>query len=137
MSRWQVDFTTLSPFDGFKRTWAVGVLEKYVQCLRHKGHAAPLARLLLVEKTLDQPVAIIEGWSRPDKDDCYVFIGSPSLDYRSLTIETDAPPNSLFLVFILPDGTIDHWNWRHKAPGSAVLPEDMKGQMVWEKTRKS
>jgi hypothetical protein len=45
-----------------------------------------------------------------------------------------APRDKLFLVFILPDGTIDHWNWRLRAAGSDTIPEDLKGKILWPQT---
>jgi hypothetical protein len=134
MSRWQIQFVTISPRD-LNGVWEVGVSEAYIKCLRNQGHETPLVRILLVGQSLEHPISIFEGWSRPEKEDCYVYVGNPESDYRSATIQTPAPPNSLFLVFILPDGTIDHWTWRSRAPGSTIIPEDVKGKLIWQRAQ--
>ena len=134
MGRWQVTFTTISARHS-ESVWEVGVQESQIKHLRNHGHQAPLARLVLVQEVLADPLSIFEGWSRPDKEDCYVYVGDPKTDFHSLTIQKPAPPNCLFLVFILPDGTIDLWTWRARAPGSSNIPEDVKGKLIWDRTR--
>jgi hypothetical protein len=133
MARWLIPFETISPRNPSEK-WGVGVQESHYKRLCRQGHETPRARLLLVQMVLADPLSIFEGWSRPDKEDCYVYVGNPQTDYRSLTIQTSAPPNSLFLVFILADGTIDLWNWRACAPGSDSIPEDVKGKLIWQRT---
>lgn len=134
MGRWQLSFTTISA-RASETVWEVGVHESYIKHLRHHGHESPLARLVLVQEVLAAPLSIFEGWSRPDKENCYVYVGDPKVDFHSLTIQKPAPPNCLFLVFILPDGTIDLWTWRARAPGSTNIPEEVKGRLIWQRTR--
>jgi hypothetical protein len=93
-----------------------------------------MARLLLVAEVLLTPDAIVSGWGRPDRDDCFVYVGRPSRDYRRISIETTPPPNQLFLVFVLPDGTIDDWNWRIADAADPSKPEGMKGHVIWPTT---
>lgn len=57
---------------------------------------------------------MIQGWSRPEYNEEYlVYVGSPKYDKRKLgdvedgDIENPAPKGKLFLVFVLPDGTIE------------------------------
>jgi hypothetical protein len=134
MGRWQVTFTTISPRPS-EGDWEVGVHESHIKHHQHHGHQAPLARLVLVQDVLSNPLSVFEGWSRPEKEDCYVYVGDPKTDFHSLTIQKPAPPNYLFLVFILPDGTIDLWNWRARAPGTTNIPEDVRGKLIWDRTR--
>ena len=107
MARWTLPFTTISPRH-LQATWEVGVHESKIRVLRNSGHETAYARLMLVQKVLADPLTIFEGWSRPDKEDCYVYAGDPGTDFRSYSLEMPAPPNCLFLVFILENGTIDH-----------------------------
>jgi hypothetical protein len=134
MGRWQLTFTTISTRTS-SGVWEVGVHEAHIKWLRNRGHGAPLARLVLVREVLADPLSVFEGWSRPDKEDCFVYVGDPKYDYHSPSIQTPAPPNFLFLVFILPDGTIDFWTWRARAPGSNNIPEDVKGRLIWTRTQ--
>jgi hypothetical protein len=130
MRRWYLPFKTIDPHEPGKKKWNVGVEEAHFNRLRHQGHEAPLARLKLVEEVLEGGItSIYQGWLRPGKEDCYVYVGSPDLDYKSLTITTPAPPNMAFLVFILPDGTIKDWTWRPLVDGEN-RPEGM-GDLIW------
>jgi len=40
----------------------------------------------------------------------------------------------IFLVFVLPDGTIDDWNWRKVDANHPDLPEGVNGRLVWQQT---
>jgi hypothetical protein len=40
----------------------------------------------------------------------------------------------LFLVFVLPDGTIDHWTWREQSKEDPGLPEGFaEGTVSWRR----
>ncbi len=130
-TRWLIPFKARdprSPDDGF---WDVGLPEWHYRMLQNKGHECPLARLILVKEVLAvETTHIYEGWGRPDKDDCFVYAGAPDRDYRSLTIDIPAPKGMLFLVFVLPDGTVDDWGWRQTNDNGDPLGME-KGRLIW------
>ena len=84
----------------------------------------------MVKEVLDDPLCLIRGWDRPEKDECFVYVGRPNHDFQSLTIEKPPPPGKLFLIFVLPDGTIEHWNWRTESDDKGV-PEGLRGEIAW------
>jgi hypothetical protein len=134
MSRWLITFDAIDPRDPNSR-WTTGVSPAHYDRIRRSGHECQAARLLLVQEVLDPPktLHVFRGWSRPDRDDCFVYSGLPARDFRSLTIETPAPPRMTFLVFVLPDGTIDHWTWRPSASGNGI-PDGVDGELIWSAT---
>jgi len=140
--RWKYKLHARNPRDLNGAKWTVGIDEGKITLLARKGHEAKLARIALVKDVLDDPDGIIGGWSRPDRGDCYVYFGTPNRDFRSTTIETPAPPEKMFLVFVLSDGTIDDWNWRLVDSNNPNLPEglvrgegedglDQRGELIW------
>jgi hypothetical protein len=134
-TRWLLTFDARSPEDPEKKTWQVGVSEWLYQKHRSHGHDKYIARLILVEQVLQGgAIHLFEGWSREGKDeDCFVYVGNPGRDFKNLQIETPAPKNMLFLVFVLADGTIDDWNWRPRSQkrGKEHLPADIDGRLIW------
>jgi hypothetical protein len=38
-----------------------------------------------------------------------------------------------FVVFVLPDGTIDDWAWRPACKDNEELPEGITGEVIWPK----
>ena len=112
MARWLLTFHAIDPTALDKR-WKTGIPERLFQHIRNHGHEKAIARLVLVREVLEGGTgALYRGWSRPDKEDSFVYVGRPSRDFKSLSIETPAPKEMGFLVFVLPDGTIDEWTWR-------------------------
>lgn len=134
-TKWFVTFDAKSPEEPKNGTWEVGVPEWLYRKHQKHGHEKSLARLLLVREVLQGgTVHLFEGWFRDGKDEgCFVYVGNPGRDYKSLTIETTAPKNMLFLIFVLPGGTIDDWTWRPRSdePGEEHLPADIKGRLLW------
>ena len=131
MSRWLHSFQAINPKTPPER-WEVGVPEGLFRKLRQHGHTRKISRLILVDEVLSKgTIRIHGGWCRPDKDDCFVYEGRPERDYRGIEIETPAPPNMAFLVFVLPCGTIDDWTWRLLTDDNK-LPKDMSGKIIWE-----
>lgn len=131
MARWLLTFQAIDP-KNHEGKWAVGITENRYKELQIHGHEKQIARLLLVEEVLTGGTALLyEGWSRPDKDDCFVYEGHPSQDYKNLRIVTPAPPNMVFLVFILPDGTIDDWTWRRLDENGSGRPQGIQGKLIW------
>ena len=136
MGRWYIPFSAIDP-EHTERQWTVGIEEAHYTVLKHHGHEKQIARLMLVKETLDDPIRIHKGWCRQDKEDSYVYVGKPTHDYRSLTIETPAPPGQLFLVFILPGGTIDEWTWRPVAEKTPETPQGVEGEVIWQRPLKT
>lgn len=131
LSRWKYTFRAQATTTQTASAVEYGVHEGLIRSLITNGHSVKFARLILVETTLAQPSCIIKGWGRPDKEDCWVYVGHPTKDYRSASIETPAPPDMVFLVFVLPDGTVDDWGWRPKDINQPTMPKDVKGEIVW------
>lgn len=133
-TRWKIEFDARSPSNPDHETWKVGISPALLDTLQKKGHAVKQARILLVSDVLADTREIFQGWSRPDTDDCFVFAGNPGKDYRSPTIEIPPPPNMIFLVFVLGDGTIDDWNWRPLGTEDPSRPEGIEGRRIWPQT---
>lgn len=132
MARWLLPFdSTIDPVDP-SREWTTGIHQRLYQSLQWNGHEAKLARIALVDDVLtrDGTKRIYKGWFRQGKDDCYVYVGTPDGDHRSLSIHTPPPPGMVFLVFVLPDGSIDDWNWR-PAKKDTTEPEGVSGELIW------
>jgi hypothetical protein len=131
MARWFVTFDAVNPKNPATR-WKTGIHEDVYRKLQIHGDDRRIARLLLVEEILCGGVKLLyRGWSRPDKEESFVYAGLPTRDYKSLTIETPAPKGMFFLVFVLPDGTIDEWTWR-KAEADGSRPSGIKGELIWQ-----
>lgn len=131
MSRWYIKCKAKDPADLLSGIWQVGVTQRKFDMLRTYGHEVKLARLALVEQVLLQPHLLIRGWSRPDKDDCFAYVGLPDKDFKSLTIETGPPPSCFFIAFVLADGTIDDWTWRPCDESDPKRPSGFNGEVIW------
>ena len=129
MSKWKFTVEAQSP-ESPLRTWSTGFSERHLNLLVAKGHKEMLARARLAEEVLRTPEAIIKGWGR-DQAESWIYVGAPAHDYRSDSIETPPPQGKLFLVFVLPDGTIDDWAWRDARADEPGMPEGMKGSVIW------
>lgn len=126
-----------SVFDVLEQCWSVGVPPKLFEMHQKYGHKKELARLVLVREVLEEDTReIYEGRKRQGMDDCFVYSGRPSRDFRSVTlgstIETPAPTDMEFLVFVLPSGSIDHWRWQ---PTDEGRPKETKGKLIWPLNR--
>lgn len=135
MARWLLPFDAMDPKDP-EKTWKTGITQDLYRKIQRQGHEARLARIELIEEVLsrDGVKRIYGGWSRPDKDDCFVYVGRPDRDHRSLTTHVPPPPNMVFLVFVLGGGTIDEWNWRPAQSGT-LEPDGVHGELLWPETR--
>lgn len=65
--QWKVSWEAMSPEDP-EKTWRIGVSEPKLALLREKGHEFRLARLLLVDQVVREPLLLIRGWDRPTKE---------------------------------------------------------------------
>ncbi|HVX15307.1 MAG TPA: hypothetical protein VHC22_29225 [Pirellulales bacterium] len=131
-TRWIVTFKAIDPRNPTK-TWEVGLFERRLKMMVQQGHDAKLAQLKLVEEILEKggTERLYGGWSRAETDDCFVYVGRPNHNWTSLTIETPAPKGCLFLVFVLPDGTIADWTWRQCSEDDPSCPSGVTGELLW------
>lgn len=104
MSGWKYEMNAVCPQSASGGRWTIGVSPKDIQRLQSNGHITKLARLGLVKEVAEDPAIIVQGWDRPDQEQCFVYVGYPDKDFRSGTIETPslAPVNCCFLVFVYP-----------------------------------
>jgi len=131
MARWLLQFRAIDPRN-VSGTWDVGVSERHYRYLQNHGHEKQIARLVLLQEVLEGgAVCIYKGWCRPEKEDCFVYEGRPTRDFKSLTIETPAPKAMAFLVFVLPDGEIDEWTWRPLNEDAGNRPDGISGELIW------
>ena len=130
--QWKVAWAARNP-NAPPPTWKVGIKESKLSLYREKGHETKLARVLLIPEAVANPAKIIKGWDRPDRDGCYVYVAKPTKNYQSQTIEIPPFPGQFFLVFVLPDGTIDDWTWRPENPSDPSMPDEIKGEVLWPK----
>jgi hypothetical protein len=132
MARWKLTFPAQLPTDPAAQ-WGCGIHGQKLDILIKASDTVWLARIALIPPVLAEPRRIIRGWGR-DKTDCWVYVGFPDCDYRSASIQTPPPTGMLFLVFVLNDGTIDHWTWRPICNDDPEMPEGMEGETVWPPT---
>ncbi len=133
-TRWRIEFDARLPSNPDQQIWKVGIAPRLLETLQKQGHAVKQARILLVRDVLGDTREIFQGWSRPDTDDCFVYAGNPVHDYYKPNIEVPPPPNMIFLVFVLRDGTIDDWNWRPIDPEDPTIPKGITGRKIWPLT---
>ncbi len=133
MARWLLTFEALDP-NNLATFWEVGIPEWLYRLHQHKGNEKAIARIVLIDEVLGpRTVRLYRGWARSGKEDCFVYEGRPECDHKSLTIETPPPKEMVFLVFVLPDGTIDEWTWRPLKQGGGNQVDGIKGDLIWSK----
>jgi hypothetical protein len=131
MARWLLPFRAINP-KNLDSSWEIGVSERHYRYIQNHGHEKQIARLVLVQEVLEGgTVNLYKGWSRPEKEDSFVYEGRPTRDFKSLTIETPAPVGLVFLVFVLPDGEVDEWTWRPLTEDGGKQPDGIKGALIW------
>ena len=105
-TRWLLTYHAIDP-NNLGGSWEVGVPENLYRKLQNNGHEKAMGRLFVVGDVLQGgTLQLRKGWSRPGKEDCFVYLGLPTRDFKSLTIRTPAPKGMVFLVFVGSDGTI-------------------------------
>ena len=136
MARWLLSFEAIDP-KTLSGRWTVGIPERLYRLYQKQGHEKAIARIVLVDEVLGSgTVRIYKGWSRPGKEESFVYEGYPLHDHKSLSISTPAPPNMAFLVFIFPDGTIDEWAWRPLSQDGENQVDGIRGELIWSKNPK-
>jgi len=129
MTRWIFTVRAVAP--GSDGSVEVGVSEKHFRLLQQNGDHLAIGRLRLAKEVLEDPICIVQGWDRQRTEECRIYVGRPKRDYRSSKIDIPAPPGMLFLVFVLPGGTIDVWTWRPCEPDNPDFPQGVKGEVIW------
>lgn len=136
MARWLLTFQAIDPKD-CNSTWEIGIPEWLYRMHQNKGNEQKLARIAVMDEVLQGgTLRLYKGWARLGKEECYVYEGRPERDFRSLTISVPAPPNMAFLVFVLPDGTIDAWGWRSIKQDGGNQVDGIAGDLIWSKNPK-
>ncbi len=131
-TRWFLSCDAIDPKNPDGGRWKVGLPEAHYRKIQVSGHDKAIARLKLVLEVLQGGTThLFEGWSRPGKEDCYVYVGMPKRDHKSLTIDTPAPKGMVFLVFVLADGTLDEWTWRECSKEDQSVPIGINGDLIW------
>ena len=102
---------------------------------------ARYARIMLIPEVVRQPIMVLQGWRREGYEDALIYVGRPSKDFRSPTIETPPPKNMVFLVFVTPESrSIADWRWEPADPADPDAPENMLGRcgkVLWPTNRPS
>ncbi len=134
MGRWKYSFSAIDPTN-VSATWEIGVSHERYRHICNHGHEKAHARIVLIGDVVESTVALYGGWNREGMQDCYVYVGQPREDYHKLSpiISVPPPPGMVFLVFVLPDGTIDEWNWRPHADGDINTPLGVEGKLIWRR----
>lgn len=139
MARLVHTFSALDPSDPTGvQTRDIGLEQTQVDVLLHEegtvNDKVRLARLLLAKEVAQAPEVIFEDLKRPNHEDGLCYCGRPSHDFRGPRIETPAPPNMVFCVFVVSSGKISAWRWEPCDELEPDYPEDWKnrfGRIVW------
>lgn len=137
-TRWVLTFQAIDPRNP-NEFWDVGIPGWLYRKHQNSGNEKALGRIFLVADVLQGGTEEIHrGWSRPGKEtDCYAYWGRPTREFKSPRIETPAPPGMAFVVFVLPDGSIDEWTWRALSEeGGFSYPAGVKGELIWPQKKK-
>jgi len=88
------------------------------------GLEARYARMMLIPEVVKSPTMVLQGWKREGYEEALIYVGRPSKDFRSPTIETPPPKGMVFMVFVTPDThTIADWRWEPADPNNPDSPE--------------
>ena len=88
-------------------------------------------RMALFKEVEADTTAIIKGWQRTNKDDCFAYVCEPDHDFDRNRNRIKPPKHKLFLAYILPSGEIDAWGWRPKDIDNPLLPIGLTGEVIW------
>ena len=90
------------------------------------GMDARFARIMLIPEVVRHPIMVLKGWKREGYEDAVIYVGRPSKDYRSTTIETSPPKDKVFMVFATPRShSISDWRWEFSDENDPNAPEGM------------
>jgi hypothetical protein len=99
-----------------------------------------LGRLVLAQEVTTDPIVVFKDWKRPGQEDGVCYCGRPKRDYRGPSVETPAPPNMVFCVFVKASGKMTAWRWEVQDPDAPDFPEDWKnrfGEILWPQARET
>jgi hypothetical protein len=127
--------TALDPFDPTGvRTWTLRIPQATIEWVTKSRLDAKFYRLKLVNDVVADPVAVFQGWQRPERDDDLCYIGRPERDYPAANVDVPAPKGMVFLVFVTKSGVLSDWRWERSDPHNPNFPEDWKdrfGRQLW------
>lgn len=116
---------------GRRQVWLAQALIEKVS----RGVLTPkFYRIQLIPEVLLNPLAVFEGWDRPGHDRDFCYVGIPSKDVRSESIEVPAPPGMAFLVFVTARGNVTDWRWEVTDTAIPGYPENWRqrfGRKLW------
>jgi len=124
----------LDPFGVGQARRELRLAQAHVDGLTRHGLKSRFYRLLLVREVLTNPRVVFQGWEREGFEQALCYVGSPSKDLRSESIETPPPPGMVFLVFVTPQGTLSDWRWEKSAEDNPEFPENYRvrfRRIVW------
>jgi len=85
--------------------------------------------MMLIPEVVKQPTIVLKGWNREGFEDALIYVGRPTKDFRSPSIETPPPKNQVFLVFVTPDNhVVSDWRWEMSDENDPNLPQDMQNR---------
>jgi hypothetical protein len=94
--------------------------------LRSKRLDARYSRIMLIPEVVRHPTMVLRGWKREGYEDALIFVGRPTKDFRSSSIETPPPKNMVFMVFATPaTHVISDWRWEHADESNPDAPENL------------
>lgn len=123
-------FWTINALDPYDKS-GCGTIElrlsyAHTEGLGRKRLDPRYARLMLVPEVVQCPTIVLKGWQREGYEDALIYVGKPSKDFRSPTIETPPPKGMVFLVFVTPHTyTISDWRWERADDSDPDLPENV------------
>ncbi len=111
-------------------TWEVWVPPAAVETVQKYGHESKFFGLLAVNWVLRNPLAIFKGWNRDRTEECFVYVGWPPTKRRNANVELPSDKTQLFLVYVLPGGSVEDWEWRKRSQTDNGKPEGVDGE-IW------
>jgi len=130
-AKWTME--ALNPY-GSNDPLEVWLPQAHVDGLTRKGLETRFARLLLVPEVLKNPEVVFQGLEREGQEEGLCYVGRPSRDFHSTTIEVPAPPGKVFLVFVERGGKVFEWRWEPSEDDEPAYPENYRerfGRVLW------
>jgi hypothetical protein len=84
---------------------------------------------------------VLKGWKREGYEDAVIYVGRPTRDFRSITIETPPPKDKVFMVFATHGNHfISDWRWEFSDENDPDAPEGMLSRcekVLWPTSRQN